>query len=406
LPLALKLIFKTRDDGNGDVSSFAALCTALAATVGTGSVVGVATAITVGGPGALLWMILTAFIGMSTKYAESLLAVKFRQRDAKNQISGGPMYFIINGMGKKYKFLAVIFAIFGVLAALFGIGTFTQVNSIVSAIENVTQINPWVINVVVTMFATAVIIGGIRRISKVAENIIPFITLLYIAVCIAALIIFRRNLMSAVSLVINGAFTGTAATGGFLGSAVTEAIKKGVSRGIFSNESGLGSEPIAAAAARTYWPAEQGLISMTCTFIDTIIICSLSGLTMIVTGAWCSGAEGAAMTQLAFERVLPDIGAVFLAVALALFAFLSIIGWNYYGERCCEYLFGVRSIVIYRILYILLIGITPLLRLNDILAIADILNAFMVVPNLIAVLSLSKIVISETKKYFDERKKY
>ena len=378
LGTALKLIFFAKNDGHGDVNSFKALCTALAATVGTGNIVGVATAIKAGGPGALFWMWMAAFFGMATKYAECLLAVKYRTVDGNGNISGGPMYYIEKGMGKKYKPLAILFAAFGVLCAYFGIGTFAQVNSIVE----ITQITA---GIPVTYTGIAITV--------------PFMAVLYLLTTVGILIAFADQLPAAFASVIDGAFTGTAATGGFLGASVMMAMRNGVARGVFSNESGLGSAPIVAAAAKTKWPAEQGLVSMTGTFIDTIIICSLTGLTLIVTNVWQGDLNGAAMTEQAFSMGLPTFGSLLLLIGLVLFAFTTILGWNYYGERCVEYLIGVKAILPYRIIFIILVACGPFLKLEAIWILADIVNGLMAIPNLIALLALSGVVVAETKLY-------
>lgn len=409
LPLALKLIFSSKNDGSGDVSSFAALCTALAATVGTGNIVGVATAIKAGGPGALFWMWVAAFFGMATKYAEALLAVKYRSVDANGQMSGGPMYYIENGLGTKYKPLAIMFASSGILVAFFGIGTFPQVNAIVSSFELSFGLPVAVTAGIITFLVALVTIGGIKRISSVATKIVPVMAIFYVVICGATLFVYAKHLPEAVSLIINSAFSGTAAAGGFLGATVMLAMRNGVARGVFSNESGLGSAPIAAAAAKTNWPAKQGLISMTGTFIDTIIICTMTGLALVVTGAWSGDAKGAAMTQEAIGAAFPIFGPHILTVGLALFAFTTILGWNYYGERCCEYLFGVKGIMPYRLVFIVLVAGGAFIKLEAIWLIADIVNGLMALPNLIALLLLSGVVVSETKRFMqhlEENKSY
>jgi len=399
LPTALKLIFSAKNDGSGDVSSFASLCTALAATVGTGNIVGVATAIKAGGPGALFWMWIAAFFGMATKYSEGLLAVKYRTKDKNGQMSGGPMYYIENGMGKKFKPLAIMFAASGILVAFFGIGTFPQVNAIVTSVNLSFNVPIVYTAVILTILVALVTVGGIKRIGNVSSKIVPTMAVLYILVCFATLVSYADQLPAAVRLVISSAFSGHAAMGGFLGATVMLAVRNGIARGVFSNESGLGSAPIAAAAAKTKWPAEQGLISMTGTFIDTIIICTMTGLVLIVTGAWSGDAAGAAMTQQAVGSALPVVGKYILTLGLVLFAFTTILGWNYYGERCCEYLFGVKSIKIYRYLFIALVGCGAFLELDAIWLLADIVNGLMAMPNLIALIFLSGVVVSETKKY-------
>ncbi|GFR37514.1 sodium:alanine symporter [Insulibacter thermoxylanivorax] len=400
LPLALKLIVTAKNDGEGDVTSFAALSTALAATVGTGNIVGVATAIQLGGPGALFWMWMAALVGMATKYAEGVLAVKYRTVDDNGQFSGGPMYYIERGLGPKFRWLAVFFAVSGVLVALFGIGTFPQVQAIVDAAKTSFHLPIWLTALLVTVLAALVVIGGLQSIAKVAAKIVPSMAVLYIVICMIVLIAYADQLPQALHTIITSAFTGTAATGGFAGAGVMLAIRSGVARGIFSNESGLGSAPIAAAAAKTKSPAEQGLISMTGTFIDTIIVCTMTGLTLVVTGVWSGTEAGAAMTQSAFSQVMPAAGPGLLTICLALFAFTTILGWNYYGERCVEYLFGVRGIKPYRYIFILMVACGAFLKLDAIWLIADIVNGLMAFPNLIALLGLSGVVAAETKKYW------
>ncbi len=433
LPKAAKLIFKAENKGSGDINSFAALCTALAATVGTGNIVGVATAIGMGGPGALFWMWIAAFFGMATKYAEGVLAIKYRTVDANGQISGGPMYYIELGLGKKFKPLAIFFAISGILVALLGIGTFSQVNSISSSINNVSGVNQhvgnmviglldqlnilpgvreWIaingfpiISILVAVLVAVIVFGGINSISKVSEKVVPAMAIAYIVLTVVIIGVNYKNILPALEEVFVSAFSGRAAVGGFLGATMAKAIQKGIARGVFSNESGLGSAPIAAAAAKTEWPAEQGLISMTGTFIDTIIICTLTGLTILVTGTWCQeGIEGAAVTQAAFSQVFPRTGSVLITICLTLFAFTTILGWCYYGERCLEYLAGVKVINIYRWVFVGMLAISGFLKLEEIWALADIVNGLMAFPNLIGLLGLSGVVVAETKLYMEHLK--
>ena len=399
LPQALKLIFSAKNDGHGDVNSFKALCTALAATVGTGNIVGVATAIKAGGPGALFWMWMAAFFGMATKYAECLLAVKYRTVDANGNISGGPMYYIENGLGKAYKPLAVMFAAFGILCAYFGIGTFAQVNSIVEITQISAGIPVTYTGIVLTVVVAAVTIGGLKSIATVASKVVPGMAVLYFFTTVGILIVFADQVPNAIATVLNSAFNATAAQGGFLGATVMLAMRSGVARGVFSNESGLGSAPIVAAAAKTKWAAEQGLVSMTGTFIDTIVICTLTGLSLVVTGVWTGPLNGAAMTEAAFTMAFPAFGSLLLLVGLVLFAFTTILGWNYYGERCVEYLMGVKAILPYRIIFIILIACGPFLKLEEIWVLADIVNGLMAIPNLIALIALSGVVVAETKAY-------
>ncbi len=400
LPRALKLIFTAKNQGDGDVDSFKALCTALAATVGTGNIVGVATAIHAGGPGAIFWMWMAAFVGMATKYAEGCLAVKYRTVDKNGDISGGPMYYIENGLGKKFKPLAFLFAFFGVLVAFFGIGTFAQVNSIVEIMNLATNVPVEYTAVVLTIVVAAVTIGGLQSISKVASKIVPAMAIVYVISTVGFLIAFYDKVPAAIEQIIVCAFTPTAAAGGFLGATVLMAMRNGVARGVFSNESGLGSAPIVAAAAKTKWPAEQGLISMTGTFIDTIIICTLTGLVIVVSGAWTGDLNGAALTNSAFLQAYPAWGSMILCIGLTLFAFTTILGWNYYGERCVEYLVGVKGIMPYRVIFIVLVACGAFIKLDVIWVLADIVNGLMAIPNLIALIGLSGVVVAETKKYY------
>lgn len=407
LPYALKLVFKEDQSGDGDISSFGALCTALAATVGTGNIIGVATAIAAGGPGALFWMWLAAFFGMATKYAEGVLAIKYRQLDENGQVAGGPMYYITNGMGEKFKPLAIFFAFSGVLVALLGMGTFTQVNAITSSIENTLHLPAKGVGLVLALLVGIITFRGIDSISKVAEKVVPVMAVSYLIICLTILATHYASIVPAFQLIFKSAFTPLAAIGGFAGATVSMAIRNGIARGVFSNESGLGSAPIAAAAAKTEWAAEQGLISMIGTFIDSLIICTLTGLTLIVTGVWqMAEVATSSLTETAFNMVLPTIGgiplgSVLLMVCLSLFAFTTILGWNYYGERCCEFLFGVKSIKPYRIIFILMVGLGAFLQLEAVWLIADIVNGLMALPNLIAIVALSKVVVAETSAYFN-----
>ena len=400
LPKALQLIFTARSKGEGDVSSFQALCTALAATVGTGNIVGVATAVKLGGPGALFWMWLAAFFGMATKYSEGVLAVKFRTYDEKGNASGGPMYYIEQGLGKKFKPLAVMFSVFGIMTACLGSGTFTQVNAITSIVNVSFGVSEYIVAAILTVLVAVVIIGGLRSIANVASKIVPFMAAVYVVATVSVLVYYADALPGAVKMVIDGAFSGTAAAGGFAGAGIMLAMRSGIARGIYSNESGLGSAPIVAAAAKTKWPAEQGLVSMTGTFIDTIIICTMTGLSIIVSGAWTGDVNGAALTEAAFSSAFPIMAKYILTGGLVLFAFTTIIGWSYYGERCAEYLFGVKCIMPYRIIYIVLVGLGVFLKLDMIWIIADIVNGLMAIPNLIALIGLSGVVVAETKLYF------
>ncbi|HEM6205424.1 TPA: sodium:alanine symporter family protein [Streptococcus suis] len=405
LPTAFRLIFSSDQSGQGDVSSFAALCTALAATVGTGNIVGVATAITTGGPGALFWMWVAAFFGMATKYTEGFLAIKYRTKDANGQAAGGPMHYITLGMGQKWKPLAVFFAVSGVLVALLGMGTFSQVNSIASSMSSSFGLAPQLVSIVTAISIAFFIFGGIEKISDVSTKIVPFMAILYILASLIVLVVHWNELLPTLGLVLKSAFSPAAAVGGFVGATVKEAIQRGIARGVFSNESGLGSAPIAAAAAKSDNPVEQGLISMTGTFIDTIIICTLTGLTILVTGQWSvEGLEGAPLTQAAFATVFGNTGSIALTISLVLFAFTTILGWSYYGERCIEFLFGTKSILPYRLLFVAMVALGGFLKLDLIWTIADIVNGLMALPNLIALLALSPVIIKETRQYFAKRK--
>ncbi|RRN48848.1 sodium:alanine symporter family protein [Streptococcus suis] len=405
LPTAFRLIFSSDQSGQGDVSSFAALCTALAATVGTGNIVGVATAITTGGPGALFWMWVAAFFGMATKYAEGFLAIKYRTKDANGQAAGGPMHYITLGMGKKWKPLAVFFAISGVLVALLGIGTFSQVNSITASLETSFGLAPQLVSIVTAISIAFFIFGGIEKISDVSTKVVPFMAILYILASITVLVVHWEQLLPTLALVFKSAFTPAAAMGGFVGATVKEAIQRGIARGVFSNESGLGSAPIAAAAAKSDNPVEQGLISMTGTFIDTLIICSLTGLSILVTDQWTTeGLAGAPLTQEAFATVFGNTGSIALTISLVLFAFTTILGWSYYGERCIEFLFGTKSILPYRLLFVAMVALGGFLKLDLIWTISDIVNGLMALPNLIALLALSPVIIKETRQYFAKKK--
>ena len=416
---AFKFMFKDEEDGSGEVTSFGALCTALSATIGTGNITGVATAIALGGPGALFWMVIAAFFGMATKYAEGLLAIKYRTIDEDGHVLGGPFYYIENGMGKKWTWLAKIFAFFGAGVGLFGIGTFTQVNSIASAVKNFFDPDmahtvsllggnySWA-TVIAGLFLTVcvglVVLGGIQRIAKVSEVIVPFMAVLYVGLAVIIIIANITAVPAALASIVKSAFTGSALAGGAVGSMFV-AMQKGVARGIFSNESGLGSAPIAAAAARTREPVRQGLVSMTGTFIDTIVICTMTGLSIVIAGSWLNPElEGVAITMDAFQKGLPFpsfVATFSLMLCLVFFAFTTILGWNYYGERCVEYLFNRNKGVVmgYRILYILAVFIGPYMTVKAVWNIADIFNALMAFPNLIALLALNGVIVKETRDF-------
>ena len=422
LPLAIKHIFANEKDGKeGEVSSFGALCMALSATIGTGNIVGVATAIVAGGPGALFWMWVAAFFGTATKYAECLLAIKYRVVAADGHVVGGPFYYIEKGMGKNWKWLGKMFAIFGALAGLMGIGTFTQINGITGAVnnffdpQNVNTITlfgaeySWsvvIAGLIVTACTALVIIGGVKRISSVSEFIVPFMALLYIVTVGIILITNASAIPAAFVEIVESAFGIRAAAGGALG-AIMVAMQKGIARGIFSNEAGLGSAPIAAASVKTDEPVAQGLVSMTGTVIDTLIICTLTGLCIVITDSWNVGLEGVAVTTRAFQLGLPfseTVASFILMICLVFFAFTTILGWDYYSEKCVEYLVGDRPVVIkgFRWLYILAVFIGPYMTVSAVWTIADIFNGLMAFPNLIALVALSGVVVNETKKYFEK----
>lgn len=419
---AFKYMVKNEADGIGEVTSFGALCTAMAATIGTGNIVGVATAVVTGGPGALFWMILAACLGMATKYSEGLLAVKYRESKPNGRFLGGPFYYIEKGMGPRWKWLGKLFAIFAVGAGLLGIGTITQVNGIASATQSFFDPEMsdtvsifgaeysivTVITAIVVAFLTAlVVIGGLKRIANVASIVVPFMAIGYVVICVSILIHNRTAIPGAITTVVESAFGLRAMAGGALG-ALMLAMQMGVARGIFSNEAGLGSAPIAAAAARTNEPVRQGLVSMTGTFIDTIIVCTMTGLTIMVTGSYETaidkGLEGVDVTINAFSQGLPwsyDAGSAVLMVCLAFFAFTTIIGWDYYSERALEYLTGNLTVVkVYRWLYILAVLIGPFLTVSAVWTLADIMNGLMAIPNLIALVTLNGVIVAETRSYF------
>lgn len=433
LGLALKFMVKNEDGGTGEVTSFGALCTALSATIGTGNIVGVATAIAAGGPGALLWMLIAAFFGMATKYAEGLLAIKYRTVDEDGHALGGPFYYIERGIkevfGGNWKWLGKVFAFLGALAGIMGIGTITQINGITSAAETIfsgtkkiniaigshtlatVSLATVICGAVVTVLVALVLLGGVKRIAKVSEIIVPFMAVAYVLFAIIILIFNLKSIPSAVATVFSSAFNPKALLGGTLGITLKMTIQKGVGRGIFSNEAGLGSAPIAAAAAQTKSAVRQGLVTMTGTFIDTIIICTMTGLSIIITGAWnpeVAGEklEGFDLTAYAWKNGLPfnnNICVIILSLCLAFFAFTTILGWDYYSERCLEYLVGGKKkavLGVFRALYIVAVAVGPYLTVAAVWNIADIFNGLMAFPNLIALVLLSGVVAKETKDYF------
>lgn len=424
MPMAIRHIRDNEKTGeHGEVSSFGALCTALSATIGTGNIVGVATALVAGGPGALFWMWLAALLGTATKYSECLLSIKYRVVAEDGHIIGGPFYYIEKGMGKNWKWLAKIFAFFGVGVGLFGIGTFTQVNGITSAVKNFFDpdsqntvhlfgtdysIAVVIAGLIITVCVALVIIGGLKRISRVAEVIVPFMAVLYVAVALIILICNITRIPSAIVEIVQGAFGVRAAAGGALG-AMMIAMQKGIARGIFSNEAGLGSAPIAAAAAQVEEPARQGLISMMGTVIDTLVICTMTGLCIVITGAWNMGLEGVSVTDKAFQMGLPlpnQLCSFILMICLVFFAFTTILGWDYYSERCLEYLTHghKKTILTYRWLYILAVFIGPYMTVSAVWTIADIFNGLMAIPNMIALFALSGVIVKETKAFFAAEK--
>jgi AGCS family alanine or glycine:cation symporter len=407
LGYGFRMLWRGREgEGEGEISPFNALMTSLSATIGTGNIAGVATAVAIGGPGAIFWMWCTALVGMATKYAEAVLAVRYREVDENGNHVGGPMYYIKNGLSAKWAWLGTLFAIFGALAG-FGIGNTVQANSVANALSTNEglQIAPWLTGLVMAVLAALVLIGGIRRIAEVAGKLVPLMAVAYLSAGLVVLALYAGDIPNAFVLIVSEAFTPTAATGGFAGAAVWLTIQFGVARGIFSNEAGLGSAPIAHASAATDNPVRQGTVAMLGTFIDTIIVCSITGLAIVVTGAWSSGETSSALSSLAFETALPGVGAYVVSLGLAIFAFTTILGWSVYGERCVEYLFGVKSITPFRVVWVLMIPIGAMAQeqLKFVWLIADTLNALMAIPNLVALLLLSPVVFVLTKEYFSQR---
>lgn len=403
LGYGFKMLWRGRDGekNDGDISPFNALMTSLSATIGTGNIAGVATAIFLGGPGALFWMWMTALVGMATKYAEAVLAVHYRETDENGNKIGGPMYYIKNGLGKRFTWLATMFAVFGALAG-FGIGNTIQANSVADVLSSNLGINPWLTGIVMAILVALVLLGGIKRIAEVAGKLVPFMAIAYVLAGMVILVMNAAQIPAAFDLIFTYAFTPIAATGGFAGAAVWAAIRFGVARGVFSNEAGLGSAPIAHASAQTNSPVRQGTIAMLGTFIDTIIVCSITGLVIIVSGAWTSGETGASLSSLAFESVLPGFGGAVVAIGLCVFAFTTILGWSIYGEKCVTYLFGVKAVIPFRFLWVLAVPLGAIANLDFIWLVADTLNALMALPNLIALLLLSPVVFKLTKSYFNQ----
>lgn len=395
LPYALKLAFTKNQDktSTGDITHFQSLMTALSATIGTGNIAGVATAVVLGGPGAVFWMWITALVGMATKYAEAILAVKYRIVGKRGLMSGGPMYYIERGLG--WKWLAVLFALFGSIAA-FGIGSSVQSNSVAAAVENSFGLNPWITGIILTFFTALVILGGIKSIGRVSAFFVPIMAVLYVLGGLAIIVINLDLLPSALALIFTDAFTGQAVAGGAIGAV----IRYGVARGVFSNEAGMGSAPIAAAAAKTDHPGRQALISMTGTFLDTIIVCSITGITLVMGGLYVdnNNLTGAALTAETFNALLPGGGWI-VTIGIILFAYSTVIGWAYYGEKCFEYLFGDKSFTIYRVIYVTTVLLGAGMNLGLVWTIADIFNALMAIPNLIGLLFLSGVVVAETREF-------
>ncbi len=405
LPHAIQTLWQGRKETShlqGDITPFQALMTALSATIGTGNIAGVATAIYFGGPGAIFWMWVIALFGMATKYAEAVLAVSYRETDDLGNYVGGPMYYIRNGLGESWRWMAASFAFFAMFAA-FGIGNMVQSNSVADEVYTSFNVPTWVTGIVLATLAALVIIGGVKRIAHVAEKIVPFMAILYVLSALLIVISNFEKLPDAFSLIIKSAFTGSAASGGFLGATIWMAIRWGFARGIFSNEAGLGSAPIAHAAAQTNDPVKQGMVAMLGTFIDTIIICSLTSLVIILTGAWESGFKGVSMSSHAFSIGLFGYGNYVVSFGLILFAFTTILGWSYYGERCAEYLFGTKIIKPYRILWVIAVFVGAIMKLELVWTLADVLNGLMALPNLIALLLLSPVVFSKTRQYFNNK---
>ena len=394
---ALRLAFSKERSGKGDISHFGALMTALAATVGMGNIAGVSTAVALGGPGAIFWMWMTGLVGMATKYSESFLAVKYRQVNEHGDISGGPMYYLEHGLGQKW--LAICFATFGSLAA-FGIGNMIQANTAATAVVESLGSSKFSVGLILAVLTALVIIGGIKRISDVASIFVPFMVAIYFVGALIVILSHLSQLGVGIKLIFEHAFTGTAATGGFIGASLAQTIRYGVARGLFSNESGMGSAPIAAAAAKTNQPAKQALVSMSGTFLDTLVICSLTALALASTGVWVSGETGVALTMQAFSEGLPgNWGAFIVTLSAVTFAFSSILAWEYYGEKCCEYFFGDKWVHLYRYIWVLFVFVGSMVKLELVWNFSDAMNALMAVPNLIGLVLLSGVLFRETKAY-------
>ena len=395
LPQAIKLSFSREKEGDGEITQFGALTTALAATIGTGNIVGVATAVAAGGPGAVLWMWLTGVFGIATKYAEAVLSVKYRVKLPNGMMAGGPMYALERGLGSKP--LGMLFAALTAIAA-FGIGNMTQANSISGLAQQTFGVSPWITGIIMTVLTAIVILGGITKIASVCEKLVPFMAAFYVLGCIILIVMHIDRLPATLSLILNGAFSGQAAVGGFLGAGVQQAMRFGIARGLFSNESGLGSAPIVAAAAMTKNPVRQALVSSTGTFWDTVVVCALTGLVVVNSGGWQLGLSGSALTKMAFED-LPTIGPIVLTVGLLTFVFSTILGWAYYGEKAAEYLFGSGVILAYRLLWVGAVMLGSVSTLTAVWSFSDVANGLMAVPNLISLLALNGVIVAETREY-------
>ena len=390
---AIKISLERKKEGEGDISQFGALTTALAATIGTGNIVGVATAVASGGPGAVLWMWLTGVFGISTKYAEALLSVKYRITTPQGQMAGGPMYVLERGMNCRW--LGIVFAFFTAVAA-FGIGNMVQANSIAQMAKETFHISPWITGIIITVLTAVVILGGVKSIARTCEKLVPFMAIFYVAGCLILLILKFETLPDTIMLILKSAFTGQAAVGGFLGAGMKEAVRFGIARGLFSNESGLGSAPIVAAAAQTKNPVRQALVSSTGTFWDTVVVCLITGLVIVNSGEWTGGLNGAALTKKAFED-FPIAGPAVLTVGLLTFVFSTILGWSYYGEKAAEYLWGSKAIPIYRYLWVAAVMAGSVVQLSLVWNFADIANGLMAVPNIISLLALQHVIVEETR---------
>jgi len=403
IPASFRLLVRGgRGRGKGDISPFSALMTSLSATIGTGNIAGVATAIALGGPGALFWMWVTALVGMATKYAEAVCAVRFRERDARGNYSGGPMYYIKNGLKAHWHWLAFAFAIFGSLAG-FGIANTVQSNSVSQVLLDEFAIPPIVTGLVLMTLVAAVILGGIQRIARVASYLVPFMAVAYVLLSLGIILLHASAVPAALATIVESAFSPVAATGGFAGATVWAALRFGVARGIFSNEAGLGSAPIAHAAAKTDQPVEQGMIAMLGTFIDTLVVCTMTGLVIVIMDVWTTGVSGASLTAMAFEMAIPG-GQYIVTVGLCLFAFTTMLGWSFYGERCITFLFGTRAILPFRIVWVAAVPVGTLVQLDTVWLIADTLNAFMAIPNLVALVLLAPLVFKLTREYLEDKR--